>query len=70
MAVSEIAIRNQYHGETSLYILPHKDYAVMKQVAQASLLDNSINSMVTGWIDYLDDEHFEADLSIIERIAD
>lgn len=70
MAVSEIAIRNQYHGETSLYILPQKDNAVMKQVAQASLLDNSINSMVTGWIDYLDDEHFEADLSIVERIAD
>ena len=69
MAVSEIAIRNQYHGETSLYILPHKDNAVMTQVAQASLLDNSINSMVTGWIDYLDDEHFEADLSIVERIA-
>ena len=70
MAVSEIAIRNQYHGETSLYILPQKDNAVMKQVAQASLLDNSINSMVTGWIDYLDDEHFEADLSIVERIVD
>ena len=70
MAVSEIAIRNQYHGETSLYILPQKDNAVMKQVAQASLLDNSIKSMVTGWIDYLDDEHFEADLSIVERIVD
>ena len=41
----------------------------MKQVAQASMLENSIKSMVTGWIDYLDDEHFEADLSIIERIA-
>ena len=42
----------------------------MKQVVQASLLDNSIKSMVTGWIDYRDDEHFEADLSIIERIVD
>jgi len=70
MAVSEIAIRNQYHGETSLYILPQKDNTVMKQVVQASLLDNSIKSMITGWIDYRDDEHFEADLSIIERIVD
>ena len=68
MAVAEIAMRNQYHGETSLYILPQKDDETITKIVQASLLDETTQSMITGWIDCLDDKHYEADLFIIERV--
>lgn len=67
LSVGEIAMRNHYHGETSFYILPERDDTLMAQVQRASLLDPATRSMITGWIDYLDDEHFVADLTIMNR---
>lgn len=67
MAIAEVAMRNLYHGETSLYILPERDDNTMQQVVLASLLDESTRSMITGWLDYEDNDHFEADLFIIEN---
>ena len=67
MAVAEVAMRNLYHAETSLYILPERDDHVMQQVIRASLLDKTTCSMITGWVDYEDNDHFVADLYIIEK---
>jgi 3-oxoacyl-[acyl-carrier-protein] synthase-1 len=67
LSVGEIAMRNHYHGETSFYILPERDDTLIYQVQQASLLDPATKSMITGWIDYLDDEHFMAELYILKR---
>ena len=67
MAIAEVAMRNLYHGEISLYILPERDDNTMQQVVLASLLDESTRSMITGWLDYEDNDHFEADLFIIEK---
>ena len=67
MAVAEVAMRNLYHAETSLYILPERDDHVMQQVIRASLLDKTTCSMITGWLDYEDNDHFVADLYIIEK---
>ena len=67
MAVAEVAMRNLYHAETSLYILPERDDHVMQQVVRASLLDKTTCSMITGWLDYEDNDHFVADLYIIEK---
>ena len=61
-------MRNLYHAETSLYILPGKDDNIMQQVVQASLLDETTCSMITGWLDYEDNDHFVADLYIVEKL--
>ena len=63
----EIAVRNGYHAETSFYILPHKDEDMMHQVLASTFLDETIQSILTGWIDYEDDQHFEAELKLIKR---
>ena len=67
LAVGEVAMRNLYHGETSFYVLPERDDALIEQVQRAALLDPATHSMITGWIDYLDDDHFVADLTIMCR---
>lgn len=64
IVTGEIAIRNHFHGETSFFILPDKDERLMEEILQASCRDAQSNSFLTGWIDYEDERHFEADLKI------
>ena len=64
IVTGEIAIRNGIHGETAFYILPERDEEMMRQVVDATLTDTNINCLITGWIDYEDDEHYEADLEL------
>ena len=63
----EIAVRNGYHAETAFYILPNKDEDMMRQILASTFLDETIQSILTGWIDYEDDQHFEAELKLIKR---
>ena len=67
IVTGEIAIRNGYHGETSFYVLADKDEAQMQEILQTAFQDSQTQSAITGWIDYEDAEHFEADLYIVER---
>lgn len=64
IVTGEIAIRNHFQGETSFFILPDKDERLMKEILQASCRDAQSKSFLTGWIDYEDERHFEADLKI------
>lgn len=64
IVTGEIAIRNHFHGETSFFILPDKDERMMEGILQASCRDDQSKSFLTGWIDYEDERHFEADLKI------
>lgn len=64
IVTGEIAIRNHFHGETSFFILPDKDERIMEEILQASCRDDQSKSFLTGWIDYEDERHFEADLKI------
>ena len=66
IVTGEIAIRNHFHGETSFFILPDKDERMMEEILQASCRDAQSKSFLTGWIDYEDERHFEADLQIRE----
>lgn len=66
IVTGEIAIRNHFHGETSFFILPEKDERMMEEILQASCRDDQSKSFLTGWIDYEDERHFEADLKIKE----
>lgn len=64
IVTGEIAIRNHFHGETSFFILPEKDEKMMEEILQASCRDAQSKSFLTGWIDYEDERHFEAELKI------
>lgn len=66
IVTGEIAIRNQLHGETAFYVIPHRDDALMRQVMQATAADAATHSIVGGWLEYADDHNFTADLSIFE----
>lgn len=67
IVTGEIAIRNGYHGETSFYILSNKDEQQMTDILKASFLDPQTNSAISGWIDYEDEHHFEAELYLAKR---
>ena len=64
IVTGEIAMRHGYHGETSFYILPHKDQEQMGRILGTAFNDPDTKSILGGWLDYEDEEHFEADLSI------
>lgn len=64
IVTGEIAIRNHFHGETSFFILPDKDEKMMEEILLASCRDAQSKSFLTGWIDYEDERHFEAELKI------
>ena len=64
IVTGEIAIRNGYHGETSFYILPRKNELLMQDIIETTFMDEQTTSVLTGWLDYEDSEHFEADLYI------
>ena len=65
IVTGEIAIRNNYHGETSFYILPRKDEEQMQTIIETAFVDKKTKSLLTGGLDYEDSGHFEADLSIL-----
>ena len=60
----EIAIRNGYHGETAFYLLPHKDDKLMHMITQATMQDKYNKSILTGWLEYISEDDFCAELRI------
>ena len=67
IVAGEIAIRHHLQSETSFYILPERDDSIVSAVIALTFLDPSIHRVLGGWIDYEDDEHFEAELYIAEK---
>ncbi len=67
IVTGEIAMRNDYHGETSFFILSKRDEELMQQIIKSTFLDKAVKSMITGWIDYYSDSDYEADLVIIDN---
>lgn len=60
IVTGEIAIRNHFYGETNYLLLDHYDESVMRQCIQAAIADTT--TLLTGWVDCTDEEHFEANL--------
>lgn len=65
----EIALRSGYHAETSFYIMSGKDDKMMDDVLLSTFQDDTLQSIVAGWIDYQDDHTFEADFKLINKIS-
>ena len=65
IVTGEIAIRNHYYGETSFYILPERSESQMESILHASFLDPTTRSILSGWLDYENDDHFMAEIKIL-----
>ena len=68
IVTGEIAIRNKYFGETSFIVLPERDPKIMEQQLQLAFLDPMTTSILGGWLDCTDENHFEAELFITEQL--
>ena len=66
IVTGEIAIRNGYHGETSFYVLPSRNDLLMMQIVEASVKADLTRSVICGWLDYEDEQHFLADMFIMQ----
>ena len=67
IVLSEIAIKNQIKGETAFYILPQKNLSLIDKIVESTLIDDTIKTLVTGWIDCYDDANFVAEISVIKN---
>ena len=65
IVTGEIAIRNKYYGETSFIVMEHCDESIMARELQNAFLDQMTKSILGGWLDCTDQNHFEAKLCII-----
>ncbi len=67
IVTGEIAIRWRLRSETCLYVLPSRSRKLMAEVLMATFSDLATQVALTGWVDYEDAEHFEANIHIVER---
>ena len=65
VVLGEIAIRHQLHGETCYFALSERDDALIRQLVSQAFLDPATTSALYGWIDAPDDDHFVAELYIL-----
>lgn len=67
IVTGEIAIRNKYYGETSFLVLPEYDPEIMAQQLQLAFLDTTTQSILGGWLDCTDEDHYDACLFLIDK---
>ena len=65
IVTGEIAIRNKYFGETSFIVLPENNPQIIARELQSAFLDPTTTSILRGWLDCTDENHFEAQLYLI-----
>lgn len=67
IVTGEIAIRHKIYGESSFYILDSNDDRCIDEVASDIFLTSSPTMVLTGWVDYEDDNNFIANMKIITK---
>ncbi|MBQ1695991.1 MAG: 3-oxoacyl-ACP synthase, partial [Bacteroidales bacterium] len=70
IVTGEIAIRNLYYGETNFIVLDSMDLPTMAEQIANAFQDTETESVLTGWVDCYDENHFEARMLIINRNED
>ena len=68
IVTGEIAIRNHYYGETSFYVLDQDDPALIRATAEDVLRQGRVKSVICGWLDCEDKDHFLARLEVVESL--
>ena len=64
ITAGEVAIRHHLCGETSFYILPERDEALMQQILEATLAQTNATSAISGWVDAESETCYECELSM------
>ena len=67
IVTGEIAIRNKYYGETSFIVMEEQDEDIMARQLQNAFQDPVTESILGGWLDCTDENHFEAHLFLIHK---
>lgn len=65
IVTGEIAIRNRYYGETDYLLMGDKDWDEMRRHIDAVFSDGHAESVLAGWLDCYDENHFTAELIIV-----
>jgi len=67
IVTGEIAIRNKYFGETSFIVMESCDAQIMARQLMNAFQDPMTQSILGGWLDCNDENHFEARLFLVEK---
>lgn len=67
IVTGEIAIRHKIYGESSFYVLPHQDEEMMGNVVNNAYQTSNPSFILTGWVDYDDDENYLADIRLVTK---
>lgn len=67
IVTGEIAIRNKCHSETAFYILAEKNQDMIDKIVQSTFSDKGVNSIIAGWLEYKNENTFEADIYIVTK---
>ena len=67
IVTGEIAIRNKYYGETSFIVVESCDAQIMARQLMNVFQDPMTQSILGGWLDCTDENHFEARLFLVEK---
>ncbi len=67
IVTGEIAIRNKYFGETSFIVIDDYDEQIIMKNLDITLQDPVTTSIIGGWVDCSDEEHFEARIFLMEK---
>ena len=67
IVTGEIAIRNKYYGETSFIVVESCDAHIMARQLMNAFQDPMTQSILGGWLDCTDENHFEARLFLVEK---
>ena len=67
IVTGEIAIRNKYLGETSFFVIENTDAKIISDLLLNAFQDPQTDSIIDGFVDCTDEEHFEVKLFILNR---
>lgn len=70
IVTGEVAIRNKYYGETCFHVIDELRADKIADIISDAFQDADTTSVVGGWLECSDEEHFEAYLFIVEASAD
>lgn len=67
IVTGEIAIRNKYEGDTTAYGLESFSPGRLVEVVTDAFQDRCTSSAICGWVECMDEEHFEALLFLVDQ---
>lgn len=67
IVTGEIAIRNKIYGESSFYVLNNEDTDLMNDIINNAYLTSSPSFILTGWVDYDDEQNYKAKLKLVTK---